>query len=525
MACHRQRIYMKKIFFVGYVLLLTNWAVGQEIKPLQLLLPTHPSWNVVAEGTPIHVDLRAVAKPTDTLYFAIAQGRLDGMMLDSLGHFSWTPSYELADRIKQTTIVSVQFEVRNRRDEVATKEVEFSVNHVNRPPVVGELRPFYVQYRTTNVYKPDAGLIHDDDNDPIAFIPISDQMPEGSKLSAQGELTWTLSLSQFNKLRANPIYIDFWVEDQPAKARAKARLKVEVTQIDLPPDMAMIPKDTIYRVKENTTINLKFYLSDPNGDDDITAFGFLSDNQQVPKSALVKNTDNQYEFIWQPGYDFVRDPLDTLSTQLVFYVLDKAQNRAERRVTFTVKNAVNEAEKDKYFYTQYRTALVSAWNLLAQLADKEEELKRNFRKAKTGKRNRSVVNASLGAITGVAPVLNGNNSKYISSVGGTAVATLGTLEATEVIGKPVKDLLDRYNYVLGKKTEIQNKGDVFAREFALKSSRRSPEFIRRLDDFRAALSLTGLVALELDATWENRQEATDKAIKRTFKDFTPLDEP
>ena len=101
---------------------------------------------------------------------------------------------------------------------------------------------------------------------------------------------------------------------------------------------------------------------------------------------------------------------------------------------------------------------------------------------------------------------------------------MGTLEATEVIGKSMKDLLERYNYVLGKKTEIQNKGDVFAREFALKASRRGGDFVKRLDDFRAIMSLSGLVALELDANWQNKKEATDKAIKRTFKDFTPLEE-
>jgi hypothetical protein len=515
---------MNKISFGSLFLLLAGSVAAQEVRPLQLLLPSPSDWTTVTEGTPVRADLRAVANPTDTLHFSITEGKLDGMTLDSLGRFAWTPGYDLADRIKQTRFVPVQFAVRNRRGEVATQTVEFSVRHVNRPPVVGELRPFYVRYRTANVYKADPAFVHDDDNDPMAFVPISDQMPEGSKLSAQGELTWTLSLNQFNRLRASPVYIEFWVEDQPAKARTKGRLKVEVTQMDLPPDIAVIPKDTAYRVRENTTVNLKFYLSDPNGDDDIGAFGFLADNQQVPKSALVKNTDNQYEFIWQPGYDFVKDPLDTLTTQLVFYVLDKAQNRAERRVTFTVRNAVNEAERDRYFYTQYRTALVSAWNLLAQLGEKEEELKRSYRRAKTGKRNRSLVNASLGAMTGIAPVLNGSNSKYISSVGGTAVATLGTLEATEVIGKPMKDLLDRYNYVMGKKTEIQNKGDVFAREFALKSSRRSADFVRRLDDYRASLNLSGLVALELDAAWENRQEATDKAIKRTFKDFTPLEE-
>ena len=35
------------------------------------------------------------------------------------------------------------------------------------------------------------------------------------------------------------------------------------------------------------------------------------------------------------------------------------------------------------------------------------------------------------------------------------------------------------------------------------------------------MNLSGLVALELDANWENKKEATDVAIKKTFKDFVP----
>ena len=102
--------------------------------------------------------------------------------------------------------------------------------------------------------------------------------------------------------------------------------------------------------------------------------------------------------------------------------------------------------------------------------------------------------------------------------------TRGFVEATEVIGKSTKDLLDRYNYVLEKKGEIQNKGDVFAREYALKSTRRAGEFVKKLDDFSVSMALKGLVALELDASWENQKEATDKAIQRMFKDFSPLQE-
>ncbi|SFE19334.1 hypothetical protein [Spirosoma endophyticum] len=505
---------------------------AQDSKPLQLVFPTQTNWNVVQEGSVIQFDLKATGLPTDTLKFSIVRDKQDTMFFDSLGHFKWVPSYGLADRIQTTKTYPVSFEVRNQRGQTATQTIDFKVQHVNRPPVVGELQPFYVSYRTQNTYKIDPQVVHDDDGDPIVFIPIADQMPEGSKLSSQGELTWTLSLNQFNKLKQAPQYMEFWVEDQPAKTRTKGRLKIEVTSMDLAPDIQIVPKETHYRLKENATVNLKFYLSDPNGEDDVATFGFLADNQQIPKTALVKNTDNQYEFIWQPGYEFVKDPDTTLNVQLTFYVLDKAQNREERRITFTILNTVNEAEKDRYYYNQYRQVLVQAWGLIEQLSDKEEQLKHDYKKAKGGKRNRSVTNASLGAVTGVTPAVTGsstsqtaqNNGRLISAIGGTAVLTMGTLEATEVIGKSMKDLLDRYNYVLGKRSELQNKGDVFAREFALKSTRRNGEFVKKLDDFRTSMSLSGLVALELDANWQSKKEANDKALKKTFKDFTALEE-
>ncbi len=521
----------ERFFFLSIGILLSICCLGQDPKPLQLVVPTQANWNEVAEGSTVKFDLKASGGKDDNLYFSLAQGRLEGMQFDSTGQFSWRPNFDLADRIQTRKTVSLLFEVRNRAGESATQTVELKVQHVNRPPVINELRPFYVRYRTQNVYKFDNEQVRDEDGDPLAFIPIADQMPEGTKLTAQGEWSWTLSLNQFNKLKERPLYIEFWVEDQPSKNRTKGRLKIEPTLMDLPPDIQIVPGETRFRLRESASVNLKFYLSDPNGDDDISTFDFLTDNQDIPKSALIRNTANQYEFIWRPNYDFVKDPHDSLQTTLTFYVLDKAKNRDERKITFTVFNAVNEEARDRYLYSQYRQVMTTAWNLIEQMAAKEEELKKSYRQAKTGKRNRSVANASLGAVTGVTPAVTGastspnaqKNGRLVSAVGGTAVLTMGTLEATEVIGKSMKDLLDRYNYVLGKKSEIQNKGDVFSREFALKSSRRTNDFVKRLDDFRASMSLSGLVALELDAGWQNKKEATDKAIKRVFKDFAALE--
>ena len=518
-------------WLLNIVLISSSYAQDSP-KSIQLLLPKQPNWNTVLEGKSIQFNLNVTGISPDSVTYSFGEDKQPGMELDSLGHFSWIPGYDLADRIQTTKVYPITFDVRSLNGQTASHTVDIRVVHVNRPPVIGELRPFYVSFRTLNTYKMDSQVVHDDDGDPIVFIPIADQMPEGSKLSSTGEFTWTLSQNQFNKVKLTPQYIEFWVEDQPAKARTKGRLKVEATQMDLPPDITVIPGEKHFRLLENATVNLKFYLSDQNGEDDVETFGFLSDNRDIPKSALVKNTNNQYEFIWQPGYDFVKDPDTTLTVNVTFYVLDKIQNRAEKRITFTAVNTVNEAEKDRYYYTQYRQLLVQAWGLIEQLSEKEEQLKHDYKRAKGGKRNRSMVNASLGAVNGVTPAVTGGNTsvstqkngRIISAVGGTAVLTMGTLEATEVVGKSMKDLLDRYNYVLGKRSELQNKGDVFAREFALKSSRRSKEFVKKLDDFRSAMSLSGLVALELDANWQNKKAATDKALQRTFKDFTTLEE-
>ncbi|GHB84092.1 hypothetical protein [Persicitalea jodogahamensis] len=520
------------LLLIAVLGIITNHVFAQdnttETSTLQIILPTEPGWNVLEEGKEFAFKLKSQGGKSDTVYFSIAEGRQKDMIFDSLGRFVWTPSYDMADRINTLRSLPVVFEATNTAGESVTKQIAFKIVHVNRPPEVDELRPFYVQYKTQNTYQIDMNAVRDPDSDPTVIVPAAEQMPEGMKISASGEVTWNPSQTQFNFLGKGARYIEFYVEDQPAKARTKGRIKLEITQTDLPPEITVVPNVSRVKYKENTTINIKFFLSDPNGDDDLSTFSFVSDNRNISQNnTIVKNAPTSYEFIWTPSYDFVQDPFDSLAFDITFYVLDKARNRAERKIHFNIENTINEAERDAYNYALYRSGLVNAWGLLEQMKEKEEELKKGYRRAKKGKKNRSVVNASLGATTGLAPVIAGPKKPSlktgITTVGGTTVMTIGTLEATEVIGRSTKDLLDRFNYVMEKKSELQNKGDIFAREYSLKSARRTNDFIRKLDEFRALMNLKGLVALELDANWENKKEATDKALKRAFKDFSPLE--
>jgi hypothetical protein len=276
------------------------------------------------------------------------------------------------------------------------------------------------------------GSVRDQDGDPIVFVPILDEMPEGMKLTAAGEITWDPSVVQFNLLKRGPRYMEFYVEDQPAKSRTKGRVKLDVTQMDLAPDFTIIPQNSVVRSPENNRINLRFTISDPNGEDDISTFNFISENKRVPAEALIKNTPTSYEFIWEPGFEFVKDPFDTLAFNITFYVLDKAQNKKEKTVKFVIKNTVDESLRDNYVFNLYRGALVNAWGLLEQMTEREGQLKKAYSRAKKGKRSRSLVNASLGATTGLAPVIaktDQNVRGYITTIGGTTVATVGTLEA------------------------------------------------------------------------------------------------
>ncbi|MFD2248373.1 hypothetical protein [Pontibacter ruber] len=488
---------------------------------VKLVFPDQSGWNVLKEGQKLEFEVKATGGTSEKFRYALTQGRVEGIEFDSLGRFSWIPSYDFVDRLGSSRTAQLLFEVKNEKGESASQAIEFKVMHVNRPPLIGELKPFYVKYNTQNTYTIESSVAKDDDNDPVVFVPIADAMPEGAKLSAQGEFTWKPSLTQFNRLRNNPITLEFYVEDQPAKARTKGSFKIEVTQQDLPPSIQMIPSQKKFIYKEGATVNITFQLYDPNGDNDIAVVNFISDNTDVPAGALVKNTASQYEFIWKPSYEFVKDPLDSVAFNLTFFVVDKSHKRDERSVSFTILNAVNEAEKDQKLYNEYRAALVKAWDLMEQLKDAEKDLKKKYNRARKGKKGRSLANASLGAVTGITPVIieTPATSKKITTIGGTTVMTIGTLEATEVIGRSTKDILERLNYIMEKRNELQTKGDVFARKYALKSSRRKPEFMKDADDFVAVMNLKGLVALELDANWKNKSKSTDQNISKTYKDF------
>jgi hypothetical protein len=443
---------------------------------------------------------------------------------DSLGNFSWKLSYDLVNRLEQKKDFTVIFQAMWKDGKRAREAVTFTVNHVNRAPVVEDIPVFYVKQSTRNSYQISYEYVSDPDGDPFVFKVIPTQMPEGSTLSSQGQFIWAPSRSQFNALKNNPATIEFLVQDQPDKAETKGRLRIAQTQLDLPPELLIVPGDSVFSLKEDETLNLKIYISDPNGDENVRSAGFIPSDLRITASALKENTPLQYEFTWKPPYTFVEDTQKQLPVEIVFFALDKSNNRVQRKISLTIADAENVIEKDAHQYQKYKSNLTSALLLIRDLEENQKKLNEEYKKAKKGKKKRSIINASLGAVTGLSPVMidpveNPDASKIVPGIGGTAVLTLGTLEATEVIGRSKDDITDKIKISIDIRSRIQSAGDEFARKYGLKSSRRGVEFDKDIDKLRSTINDQRIVLLELDAYRKNPPKIDDKDIKKTFPDF------
>ena len=239
-----------KILITNILFLLSLHSFAQDIP--KIVLPSGTIWNQLKEGEQVDFDLNVEGKNCNKFRFSIQQGKVEGMDFDSSGKFTWTPSYSLVDRLDSYKFHQVIFEAKcDSTNETLSAKVEFRVQHVNRSPTVRDLKPFYVQYNTNNTYKIDRYSVIDEDNDPIVVIPSIESLPEGLKISSQGEVSWMPSFTQFKKLKENPIHIEFYVEDQPTKSQTKGKLKIETTQQDLAPEIVVVPRDNVLRIREN----------------------------------------------------------------------------------------------------------------------------------------------------------------------------------------------------------------------------------------------------------------------------------
>ncbi len=486
----------------------------------KFIFPDSSGWNIIQENQILSFQVKTTNKKP--AHYFMEGGQDLNIKFDSLGNFFWQPSYDLVDRVTRMKDYTVMIEAIWPDNKRIREPVTFVVRHVNRPPVAEEMPVFYVKQSTNNSYQFPPEFVYDQDGDPLVFKSILAKMPEGAALSSQGQFSWIPSRTQFNAIKKEPLEVEFIVQDQPDKAETIGKLKIAATQQDLPPEISLVPGvpgDSLFSIKEDETLNLKIYITDPNGDDDVSHTGFVSNDKRIPETALKGNTNLQFEFTWTPGYEYIDELNGSSIAEVTFYVLDKSNNRTQRKVRIKVKDAENLIKKDAQLFQKYRGQLIEAAQLIRQLDGNQKMLNKEYKKARKGKQNRSILNAGLGAVTGISPVvIQPDQSKIVSGVGGTTVLTLGTLEATEVIGRSKEGIMDKIKINIDLRNKVQSAGDEFARKYGLKTVRRNPEFDKDIEKLRTVMNDPKIVLLELDA-YERNVRIDEKELKKVFLDY------
>jgi hypothetical protein len=187
-------------------------------------------------------------------------------------------------------------------------------------------------------------------------------------------------------------------------------------------------------------------------------------------------------------------------------------------VRIVVNDTENVEEKDKLLYQKYFNSLAGAKILIDALDGNDDRIEKLYRRARKGKKNRTILTASLGAMTGLSPlVLPVDPAKGVTVVGGTSVLTLNSLEAGSVIGRNANEYQNKVKTNRDLRSQLQLKGNFFARKYALKSARRSAEFEQDRDDLSRLVNSDALTTLELSA--DPVAPPAAKEIKKTFGDF------
>ncbi len=492
-----------------------------ERLPLSFVLPKFRNWDRKKEGQAFSFKIDAAGGSED-YKFELLEPEHFMENLDQFGNFNWTPDYDITTREEFSKIILLNVKVFDTEGKEAYKAIPIYVEHVNRPPVVNEFPTFYIQFNSPNTYQlKQDGLAYDLDGDSIIFHPVLKDLQQGMTLNKQGEIYWKPSRWQFNALSKKQIVLSFTVVDYPGGTSTQGQVRIDVSQADLPPAILMIPNKEKFNIGENEELQLSFYITDANGEDDLLSFDFVSENREISNQALLKKNNWQYEFSWLPGYEYIKEPEGKKEFNINFFAIDQESNRTEKSIQVTVEDVENLLEKDRILYDQYRIVLERSWDMIVQLNEKEKLFNKTYKAARKGKKNRSIITASLGGITGMATIIEGDAQKWVTGLGGTATATLGTLEASNVIGEPPSEIMQKLNYVSQKRNDLVVYGNVFASKYALPLSRRAGSFQNDLRNLSIHLNLKDIAKLELDSTWENSKKSSDRNIKKEFKDFNP----
>src|SRR5690606_11580514 len=131
-----KKLIVKQAVLSFLMLCIGNCVVMAQSDPV-LVFPDTLGWNHLQDNQRIAFQLKT-SPAVDAKFSIDGTAGLD-IRFDTLGNFSWTPSYDLVDRVEKTKDFTLIFEAMWGEGKRERKSITFTVKHVNRPPVVEEL--------------------------------------------------------------------------------------------------------------------------------------------------------------------------------------------------------------------------------------------------------------------------------------------------------------------------------------------------------------------------------------------------
>ncbi len=226
--------------------------------------------------------------------------------------FTWTPSFE------QSGSYTVKFFNTDEGGLSASQEVQITVNHVNRTPVLEPVQPTAGEENTALSVILPAG--NDPDTEDAEKLTYSIQnLPEGAVFDeASRTISWTPNFDQSGEY-------ELTLSCSDGEFTATQPLKLTIANVNRPPVIGEIGDQTI---DENSTLGVNIEFSDPDKEDE----GKLQISvSNLPEGAQFDNQTGTLS--WVPTYE----QAGTYSGVNIS-VTDQAGTKAEKSISIIVNN-------------------------------------------------------------------------------------------------------------------------------------------------------------------------------------------